>query len=151
MPHHGWPCSELSARCTYGGSATDKRVEEWVELRMRRQEEILERAEPPELLFVMDEAALHRWVGGREVMRHQLRRLKTEATRANVTIEVVPFTAGAHAGMKGPFIIMELSEAQDEDVLYLESARGDMISRDEQEEIMSYRLCDRPRRAAKPP
>lgn len=123
----------------YGGSATDKRVEEWVALRMRRQEEVLERAEPPELVFVLDEAALHRWVGGRDVMRHQLRRLKTEAMRSNVTIEVVPFSAGAHAGMKGPFIIMELSEAQDEDVLYLESARGDMFSRDEQEEIVSYR------------
>lgn len=72
-------------------------------------------------------------------MRHQLRRLKTEAMRSNVTIEVVPFSAGAHAGMKGPFIIIELSEAQDEDVLYLESARGDMFSRDEQEEIVSYR------------
>ena len=123
----------------YGGSATDERVEEWVELRMRRQEEVLERAEPPELVFVLDEAALHRWVGGRDVMRLQLRRLKAEAMRDNVTIEVIPFKAGAHGGMKGPFTIMELSEAQDEDVLYLENARGDMISRDEQDEIISYR------------
>ena len=123
----------------YGGSATDKRVEEWVELRMRRQEEIFERPDPPEMVFVLDEAALHRWVGGRDVMRHQLHRLRNEATRGNVTIEVVPFRAGEHPGMKGPFAILEFADDRDEDVLFLENPRGDTISRDEQEEIKPYR------------
>jgi transcriptional regulator with XRE-family HTH domain len=123
----------------YRGAASDKSVEQWVELRMQRQEEILERNDPPEIVFVMDEAALHRWVGGREVMRHQLRRLKTEATRDNVTIEVVPFRAGAHPGMKGPFVIMEFPGDQDEDVLHLED-RGHMNIREEYtDEIASYR------------
>ncbi len=123
----------------YGGSATDKRVEEWVELRLRRQEELFERPDPPEMVFVLDEAALHRWVGGRDVMRHQLHRLRNEATRANVTIEVVPFRAGEHPGMKGPFAILEFADDRDEDVLFLENPRGDTISRDEQEEIKPYR------------
>jgi hypothetical protein len=115
-------------------------VEEWVELRMRRQEELLERPDPPEMLFVIDEAALYREVGGREVMRHQLLRLKELAAAPNkVTIEVVPFSAGAHPGLKGPFVIMEFPSEEDEDVLFLENARGDMISRDELTEIVPIR------------
>jgi hypothetical protein len=91
------------------------------------------------MVFVLDEAALHRWVGGRDVMRHQLQRLKNEATRGNVTIDVVPFSAGAHPGMKGPFAILEFADDRDGDVLFLENPRGDTISRDEQEEIKPYR------------
>jgi transcriptional regulator with XRE-family HTH domain len=124
---------------TLSGSATDKRVEELVELRLRRQEVLFERSNPPEMFFVIDEAALHRWVGGRDVMRHQLHRLKDEARRDNVTIEVVPFTAGAHPGMLGPFVIFEFTDERDEDALFLENWRGDLVSRDEQEEITPYR------------
>jgi hypothetical protein len=121
-----------------GGSATEKRVEEWVELRMRRQE-LLERPDPPELYFVLDEAALHRWVGGREVMRHQLHRLKKDAELEHVTLEIVPFSAGEHPGMKGPFSILEFADDRDGDVLFQENPRGDTISRDEEEEIQPYR------------
>ncbi|HZD69799.1 MAG TPA: helix-turn-helix transcriptional regulator [Actinomycetes bacterium] len=121
------------------GSATDKRVDELVKLRMRRQEELLERSDPPDMLFVLDEAALHRWVGGRDVMRHQLHRLR-DAARENITIEVVPFTSGAHPGMQGPFVIFEFFDEHDEDVLFLENSRGDLIVRDEQQEIEPYRL-----------
>jgi hypothetical protein len=121
------------------GSATDKRVDELVELRMRRQEELFERSDPPEMFFVIDEAALHRWVGGREVIRHQLHRLQAAMTRGNVTIEIVPFTTGAHPGIQGPFVILEFLDERDEDVLFLENSRGDLIIRDEQEEIDPYR------------
>lgn len=123
----------------YGGSATEERVEELVQLRMQRQMELNDSSNPPEMIFVMDEAALHRWVGGRDVMHHQLQRLKEEAGRDNVTIEIVPFRAGAHPGMKGPFAILEFADARDEDVLYLEDSRGDTISRDEEAEIKPYR------------
>jgi transcriptional regulator with XRE-family HTH domain len=102
----------------YGGPASSTLLEEWVELRLERQYELFERVNPPEMYFVMDEASLHRWVGGRDVMRRQLKRLKELATRDYITIEVVPFSAGAHPGMKGPFVIMEFPE-YDEDVLYL--------------------------------
>lgn len=118
------------------GSATSRRVEELVELRMKRQEELLYRQDPPEMLFIMDEAALHRWIGGHDVMRHQLLHLRQiAAEQSKVTIEVIPFTAGAHPGMKGPFVILEFADDVDEDVLFLEDFRGDVISRDEREEI----------------
>jgi hypothetical protein len=100
-----------------GGSATE-RVDELVELRLRRQKELLERDNPPEMVFIMDEASLHRWIGGREVMRHQLEQLKEIPHKyRHVTVEVVPFTAGAHPGMKGPFAILQFSEDLDDDVL----------------------------------
>ena len=70
-------------------------------------------------------------------MRRQLKHLKEYATRDHVTIEIVPFRAGAHPGMKGPFVILEFSEF--DDVLYLENSRGSMVSRDKQDEIETYR------------
>jgi hypothetical protein len=56
-----------------------------------------------------------------------------------VTVEVVPFSAGAHPGLKGPFVVIEFPDAEDDDVLYLESARGDLISRDFPEEVSAHR------------
>lgn len=122
----------------YGGPVPSTRLEEWIELRLERQYELFERASPPEMYFVMDEAALHRWVGGRDVMRRQLKKLKEFAQRDYITIEVVPFSAGAHPGMKGPFVVLEFPE-YDEDALFLENSRGDMVSRDIQEEIAKFR------------
>lgn len=123
----------------YGGPIADERVGDWVDLRMLRQENLFERSDPPEMVFVLDEAALHRWVGGKETMRHQLQRLKKEAGRNKVTIEIVPFSAGEHPGMKGPMEILEFADERVEDVLFLENSRGDMISREETKEIKPYR------------
>lgn len=114
------------------------RVNELVKLRMQRQAELLERPDPPEMVFVIDEAALHRLVGGREVMRRQLKRLRKEISRAKVTVGIIPFSAGAHYGLNGSsFVILEFAE--DDDVLFLENPRGDVISREEQEEIDFFR------------
>ena len=120
------------------GSASKERIDEWVELRMRRQEELYERSSPPEMTFVLSEAVLRPWVGGPEVMRRQLRRLLEEAAKDYLTLEIVPFRAGAHPGMKGPFVLLQF-EGAEEDVLFQENIRGDMISREEQAEIDDYR------------
>ena len=100
------------------------RVDKLVEIRIRRQE-LLE--EPGRLFFfILDEAAIRRQVGAPTnpgIMRRQLRRLIEIARQPNITIEVVPFSAGVHAGMKGPFTVLEFP-GDDEDVLYLENARG---------------------------
>jgi hypothetical protein len=117
------------------GSASKQLVDDWVQLRVKRQEELFERPDRPEMLFVLSEAALRPWVGGAEVMRRQLRRLREASNIDNLTIEIVPFKAGAHPGMKGPFVILQFSEELVEDVLFLENSRGDMISRDAKEEI----------------
>jgi len=115
-----------------------ERVDTLVEIRMRRQE-LIDRVHPPLFYFTMDEAVVRRVVGGRGVMRRQIRRLIEVADRPNVTIDVVPFGAGVHPGLRGSFAILEFPDAGDDDVLYMENYRGDVISRDMPEEVLAYR------------
>lgn len=96
-----------------------------VEIRMRRQEQ-LDRDDPPLLFFILDEAVVRRLIGGKDVMRRQIRYLIEMAAKPHVTIEVVPFSAGTHPGLSGPFVIVEFPDPGDDDVLYLET-RGDLI------------------------
>jgi uncharacterized protein DUF5753 len=115
-----------------------ERVETLVEIRMRR-EELLDRSDPPLLFFILDEAAVRRQVGGKAVMRRQVRRLIEAAAMPNVTVEIVPFSAGAHPGLNGQFVVLEFPDPADDDVLYVENARGDLVSRDTPEEVLAAR------------
>jgi transcriptional regulator with XRE-family HTH domain len=117
---------------------TRDEVDALVGIRMRRQE-LIERADPPLLFFVMDEAVVRRQVGGRTVMRDQLRRLIEVSAKPNVTVEVVPFSAGFHLGTLGPFVIYEFPDDADDDTVYLESQQGEFINRDDPDEILAYR------------
>jgi transcriptional regulator with XRE-family HTH domain len=114
------------------------RVDTVIEVRLKRQE-LLKRADGPLLFFVMDEAVVRRLVGGNDVMRRQLQRLIEAADMPNITVEVIPFAAGLLPGLQAPFVIHEFSDAADDDVLYLESPRGDLLSRDDADEILSFR------------
>jgi hypothetical protein len=69
---------------------------------------------------VVDEAAMRRPVGGREVMRDQMERLIDAAKLPNVTLQVLPFDAGAHPGMVGSFSVLRFPEEELPDVVYLE-------------------------------
>lgn len=113
-------------------------VDTQAEIRMRRQA-LVDRTDPPLLFFVLDEAVVRRSVGGAGVMRRQVRRLIEMADRPHVTIEIIPFSAGVHPGLNGPFVVLEFPDAGDDDVLYLENHGGAQISRDIQEEIVKYR------------
>jgi hypothetical protein len=113
-------------------------VEALVQIRMKRQE-LLRRSDAPLLFFIMDEAVVHRIVGGEDVMRRQLQWMIEVSDRPNVTIEVVPFTAGLLPGIQGQFLIYEFSDAADDDVLYLEDGRGALLSRDSPDEVLSFR------------
>lgn len=115
------------------------RLDALVALRMKRQELLEQGGPPPWFFFILDEGVVRRLVGGQDVMRGQIDHLIELANQDNVTIEVVPFSAGIGRGMHGPFIVFEFQEPEDEDVLYLENPRGDLINRDDQEEIYIYR------------
>ena len=115
-----------------------ERVDGLVEMRMRRQE-LLDRADPPLLFCIVDEAVVRRVIGGPAVMRRQLQRMAEQAAKPNVTVEVVPFGAGAHPGLQGPFVILEFPDPADDDVLYLENPLGEVISRDIPDEALAYR------------
>jgi hypothetical protein len=80
---------------------------------MERQA-LLTREDPPRLWAIMDEAAVRRLVGGRQVMRAQLDRLREAASRPNVTIQVIPFDVGSHPGMDGSFIVLEFPDPADQ-------------------------------------
>jgi hypothetical protein len=73
---------------------------------------------------VVDEAALRRPVGGREVMRGQLERLVDATKLANVTLQVLPFGSGAHPAMAGAFTILRFGDRELPDVVYLEHLTG---------------------------
>ena len=89
-----------------GDTAAD--VGRRVELRMTRQQ-ILDRDDPPRLRVIVNEAAVRRVTGGPDVMRAQLAALAAERERSNVTVQVLPFTAGEHPAMAcGPFVLLGL-------------------------------------------
>lgn len=115
-----------------------KRLDTLVEIRIRRQK-LVDRANAPQLFFILDEGAIRRMTGGPEVMRHQLRHLMEVAEKPNVTIEVVPFSAGIHQGMGRSFVVLQFPDAADDDVLYVEDAEGGLVIRENQKEIQTYR------------
>ncbi|GAA3818886.1 MULTISPECIES: helix-turn-helix transcriptional regulator [Amycolatopsis] len=103
--------------------ADESDIQRRVAARTARQQ-LLTDPNPPEYWAVIDEAVLHRVVGGPEVMAHQAERLLTVAQLPHVTIQVVPFGAGAHPGMEGPFLILGFPEQADPDVVYVDSTSG---------------------------
>jgi transcriptional regulator with XRE-family HTH domain len=112
--------------------------ESLVQVRLRRQQEILDSDDPPEFVVVIDEAALRRPVGGLDAMRDQLRHIAEVQSQDTVTLGILPFSAGPHVGMQGAFHIMEFAADEDDDVLYLENALGDVSMRDRPELVSLY-------------
>ncbi|MGI5215068.1 DUF5753 domain-containing protein [Plantactinospora sp. CA-290183] len=91
-----------------------------VALRLRRQREVLDRAEPPSIAVVLDEAALHRQTGGPAVIREQLLHLVDLAESGRITVQVLPFTSAVYTPL-GQFVIVRFAGGEDADVVYLES------------------------------
>jgi transcriptional regulator with XRE-family HTH domain len=102
-----------------GSAATEEEIARRGELRASRQE-ILRRPDAPQLWVVVDEGALRRPVGSREVVRDQLQYLIEVADHPAVTLQIMPFAAGAHPAMGGPFTILRFAEPDLADVVYIE-------------------------------
>jgi Domain of unknown function (DUF5753) len=129
LGHHGAPAAEIEQR---------------VGLRMARQA-LLAEPRPMHLWAVLDEAVLRRPAGRPGVMRRQLQHLLEAADRPNVTIQVIPFAAGAHAAAGGPFSILRFAERDLPDVVYLEQLTSALYL-DKRETVDHYmavmeRLC----------
>lgn len=107
-----------------------------VELRLRRAV-LLERSEAPTLWVVMEEAVLHKVIGGAEVMREQIDRLLEAAELPNVTIDIVPFTAGAHVGAFAPFTYFRFDAPELPDVVYTELLSGS-IYLDQRPDVVAH-------------
>ncbi|MFD8305897.1 helix-turn-helix domain-containing protein [Streptomyces sp. NPDC059690] len=97
----------------------DERLDALVEVRLARQDVL--RSDPPlRLTAVLDEAVLHREIGGPDVMARQRERLVEAARLPQVRLQVLPFAAGAHVGVTGPFVIFSFSSTSDLDVVVLD-------------------------------
>jgi transcriptional regulator with XRE-family HTH domain len=117
---------------------SEDEIERMVSARLERQE-LLERDPRPELQFVLGEAAVSRAVGGRSVMRRQLEQLKELSKRPGISLQVLPFSNGAHPRIGGAFTILEFADDSLDDLLYLENAGGESISREDPDLIADYR------------
>ena len=111
-------------------------VERRVALRMGRQK-LLTRENPPRYWVVMDEAALRRPMGGRDVHVGQIERLIDLVGEPNITIQVMPFRYGGHAAEGGAFHIMRFPETDLPDVVYMEYLTGAHYI-DKPEEVERY-------------
>jgi transcriptional regulator with XRE-family HTH domain len=104
-------------------------IERRVEFRMARQA-ILFQDSPPATWVVLDEAALRRPVGGSTAMHRQLQHLSELPETRNVTLQVLPYGAGEHAGMSGAFTIIGFPEQADPDVVFIENTMSDLYLED---------------------
>ncbi|MER7841209.1 helix-turn-helix transcriptional regulator [Streptomyces sp. NPDC096040] len=100
-------------------NGNEEELERRVELRLRRQS-LLEREDAPTLWVVMEEAVLHRAVGSPDVMREQIERLLDMSELAHISIDIVPFAAGAHVGACAPFTYFRFEEPELPDIVYSE-------------------------------
>ena len=118
--------------------ASREEVERRVEVRMERRE-VLRNDNPLELWGIADEAALRRQVGGKTVMRAQLRHLVEASELPNVTLQVIPFDAGAHAGMADSFVFLQFADEAIPDVVSVETMAGELFLEAESD-IRRYKL-----------
>jgi transcriptional regulator with XRE-family HTH domain len=129
---------------------SDEQIERLVDLRIKRQES-LERNPPLDVWLILDESVVRRTIGGPEVMRGQLARLVEASRKPNVTLQVLPFASGSHAGLRGSFSILEFPERADSDVAYVESVAGIIYLEKEREVKHCAEAFDRLRAAALSP
>jgi hypothetical protein len=100
-----------------------------VALRLQRQE-ILDDADTVSLHFVIDEATMHRIVGGPDLMRRQLAHLQDVATRPNVTLRVMSYNHGIYPRLGVAYVLFEFPDAGDEEILFIENPQGDLLIRE---------------------
>ncbi|MGH3687772.1 MAG: helix-turn-helix domain-containing protein [Pseudonocardiaceae bacterium] len=118
-------------------TVSEAELDNLVAARMARQA-LLARASAPQFLAVVDEGALRRPIGEPGVMHRQLQHLLGAAEQPHVTLRVVPLAAGAHAGLRGSFVILEFAE--EPALVYLENHGTEMFL-EEETDLAAYRVA----------
>lgn len=116
--------------------ADEEELDRRVALRMGRQQ-LLAKPDAPRLWVVLDEQVLRRPVGGAEVMRAQIDRLVEVCAGPGISLQIMPFSAGPHPGMFGPFQLFRFSYPELPDIVYTESLTG-AVYIDERPEVTTY-------------
>ncbi|MGW0330794.1 helix-turn-helix domain-containing protein [Streptomyces sp. NPDC003011] len=97
-----------------------------LKVQLRRQHRIYDPARPLRLWAVVDEAALRRVVGGPDIMREQLEHLNALSAEAHITVQVLPYSVGAHPGLPGQFSLLRFADSPGAGVVYLERFTSDL-------------------------
>ncbi|MET8744383.1 helix-turn-helix transcriptional regulator [Streptomyces sp. NPDC004728] len=113
-------------------------IQRLVDIRMKRQE-ILSRPKPPHLWAILDESVIRRVVGSPESMRDQLGHLLEANSSQHITLQILPFSGGAHGAALGSFVILGGAEAS-LDVVYIDLHVGPLFI-EKDEELDRYRLA----------
>jgi transcriptional regulator with XRE-family HTH domain len=116
-------------------------VEQRVEGRMTRQQ-LLYTNDPPRFEAVVNESVLHRVVGNPAVMQGQLERLLELSDLPNVTLQVIPYEAGALPAGNNKFIILGFPQATVSDIVFIEGLTGDLYL-DDPRDVEIYQLTFR--------
>ncbi|MFJ6670225.1 helix-turn-helix domain-containing protein [Actinosynnema sp. NPDC091369] len=128
--------AEAVARATHRQIIGDSWDSQAAAERLDRQG-ALTRANPIEYHALIDETALHRLVGGAEVMREQLDHLVAMADRPNVTIRVLPYSVGAYGAQAGAVFLLDFAESDEPRAAYVEALTGMVPVEDEEAEVLS--------------
>jgi transcriptional regulator with XRE-family HTH domain len=112
-------------------SEDDRRVR--FDVRMLRSRQVVGRDDGPEYLVILDESVLMRRVGGLKTTAEQLETILRAARRPRVHVRVVPFAKGGYLGALSPFQILDLSDDDQDAVLYRETFGGDEVVHDPEE------------------
>jgi hypothetical protein len=115
-----------------GGQPDSADVVARVKIRAERQRMVADRVAAgarPEIIAIMEEAVLHRPVGGPDILREQLTHLLTQAEQTHVKLVVMPTDQGGHVGLGGVFELLEFEDERDLDLLFIESAASDYLHR----------------------
>ena len=119
-------------------TATAEEIDRLVTVRLARQE-LLESDDAPQFWLVLNEAVIRRIVGGRQTMHAQLERLIEASSLPNVTLQIVPFSAGAHPAMDGAFSLFSFREPTDPNIVYTEYHTGALYL-EKPADVKRYRL-----------
>ncbi|MFE3946155.1 helix-turn-helix domain-containing protein [Streptomyces sp. NPDC059118] len=129
---------------------TAEEIDQFVQVRLARQERLTGDA-PLEFWAVLAEGVLHQQVGGQTVMHDQLEHLARLAEQPNITVQVLPFSRGAHPGMFGPYLLLGFPRVSALDLVLTETPTGN-IWMERESEVAQYRdLFDDARTSALPP
>jgi transcriptional regulator with XRE-family HTH domain len=122
-----------------GRRRTDAELRNDVAVRAIRQERLRDEEQPLELTAIIDQAALTREVGGREVMHGQLLRLVEAAALPMLTLQLLPFHTGAHDAMNGAFTVLTFPEPDESDLLYVAYPSG-AVHLEAEDEVRAAKL-----------
>ena len=127
-------------------NATEEEIERHVAVRMERQAR-LKQPDAPQLWVVLNEAVIRRMIGERAIMHEQLMKLAEVANAPNITLQVLPFSAGAHASMDSAFSILSFDPPTDGEIVYFEHPTCSLYL-EKPDEVARYRLVYEHLRAA---